>query len=205
MYKSYKNKLNHILKCTEKKYYSDLLDSNKDNIKKTWQTMKNIINKNKTKKVQDKFKLNDESMISDKSVISNRFNEFFVNIGPNLAKMIPIQNVSPLQFMDDPTVNSIFLSLVTAEEIREIVCSLKNGAAGHDEIKASILKSISSYIIDPLAYICNLSLNQGVFPSELKTANVLPLYKADDPFLFNNYRPVSLLNVLSKVLYSGYV
>ena len=160
---------------------------------------KNIINKNKSKKVQDKFKLNDESMISDESVISNRFNEFFVNIGPNLANKIPIQNVSPLQFMDDPTVNSIFLSLVTAEEIREILCSLKNGAAGHDEIKASILKSISSYIIDPLAYICNLSLNEGVFPSEVKIANVLPLYKADDPFLFNNYRPVSLLNVLSKV------
>ena len=126
--------------------------------------MKNIINKNKSKKVQDEFKLNDESMISDKSVISNKFNEFFVNIGRNLAKKIPIQNVSPFQFMDDPTVNSIFLSLVTAEEIREIVCSLKNGAAGHDEIKASILKSISSYIIDPLAYICNLSLNQEVFP-----------------------------------------
>ena len=81
----------------------------------------------------------------------------------------------------------------------ELVCSLKNGAAGHDEIKASILKSISFSIIDPVAYICNLSLNEGVFPSELKIANVLPLYKADDPFLFNNYRPVSLLNVLSKV------
>ena len=136
--------------------------------------MKSIINKNKSKKVQDKFKLNDESMTSDKSVISNTFNEFFVNIGPNLAKKFPIQNVSPLQFMDDPSVNSIFLSLVTAEKIKEIVCSLKNGAADHDEIKASILKSISSYIIEPLAYICNLSLNQGVLPSELKIANVLP-------------------------------
>ena len=72
MYKSYKNKLNHSLKWAEKKYYSDLLDSNKDNIKKTWQIMKNIINKNKSKKVQDKFKLNYESMISDKPVISNK-------------------------------------------------------------------------------------------------------------------------------------
>ena len=69
--------------------------------------MKNIINKNKSKKVHDKFKVNDESMISDKSVISNKFNEFLASIGPNLAKKIPIQNVSPLQFMGDPTVNSI--------------------------------------------------------------------------------------------------
>ena len=51
-----------------------------------------------------------------------------------------------------------------------------------------------------VAYKCYRNkLNQGVFPEELKTANVLPLYKADDPMLFNNYRPVSLLTVLSKV------
>ena len=51
----------------------------------------------------------------------------------------------------------------------------------------------------PLTHILNLSLLEGVFPSELKVADVLPLYKADDDMLFNNYRPVSLLPVLSKV------
>ena len=58
---------------------------------------------------------------------------------------------------------------------------------------------VGSLIVNPLAYICNLSLNQGVFQTELKIANVLPLYKSDDLFCFNNYRPVSLLCVLSKV------
>ena len=37
------------------------------------------------------------------------------------------------------------------------------------------------------------------FPAELKIANVIPLYKSNDSFVFNNYRPVSLLRVLSKV------
>ena len=45
----------------------------------------------------------------------------------------------------------------------------------------------------------NQSLIQGVFPNELKVANVIPLYKADDPLKFNNYRPVSLLSILSKI------
>ena len=54
-------------------------------------------------------------------------------------------------------------------------------------------------ITEPLTYVCNLSLTQGVFPDELKLANVLPLYKNYDPYAFSNYRPVSLLNVLSKV------
>ena len=49
-------------------------------------------------------------------------------------------------------------------------------------------------------YICNLSLNQGIFPTEMKVANVIPLYKANNPDVFNNYRPVSLLCTLSKVL-----
>ena len=61
-----------------------------------------------------------------------------------------------------------------------------------------LLLSLSS-IKTPLTHILNLSLSEGVFPEELKKANVIPLFKADDPMLFNIYRPVSLLCVLSKV------
>ena len=64
---------------------------------------------------------------------------------------------------------------------------------------ASILKFSLPVIRSPLTHILNLSLLEGVFPNELKIANVLPLYKADDDMLFNNYRPVSVLSVLSKV------
>ena len=48
-------------------------------------------------------------------------------------------------------------------------------------------------------YLCNQSLTEGLFPMELKLANVIPLYKSDVSFVFNNYRPVSLLCVISKV------
>ena len=46
----------------------------------------------------------------------------------------------------------------------------------------------------------NQSLLQAVFPKELKVANVIPLYKADNPMKFNNYRPVSLLSILRKII-----
>ena len=59
---------------------------------------------------------------------------------------------------------------------------------------------MSLYIIEPYMYICNLSLNQGIFPTEMKLANGIPLYKANNPDVFNNYRPVSLLCTLLKVL-----
>ena len=159
--------------------------------------MKNIINKNKM--IHTKFKLSDGSFTMDGTTVSKKFNEFFTNIGPNLAKLIPNQQLSPLHFMGDPIKNSIFLCPVTSSEISEILRSLKNGAPDYDEINAVLLKSISNNITEPLVYICNLSLSDGIFPNELKLTNMLPLFKADDPFVFSNYRPVSLLCILSKV------
>ena len=113
---------------------------------------------------------------------------------------IPKQNLNPLQYMGHPVPHTIFLSPVTHAEINQIIMRLKNGAAGFDEITAVTLQLVSLHIIEPLMYICNLSLNQGIFPSEMKLANVIPLYKANNPDVFNNYRPVSLLCTLSKVL-----
>ena len=95
--------------------------------------------------------------------------------------------------------NSIFLSEVTIVEISQILGSLKNGVAGYDEISASLLKLISPFIVEPLVYSCNQSLQEGIFPTELKIVNVIPLYKSDDSFVFNNHHPVSMLCVLSKV------
>ena len=48
------------------------------------------------------------------------------------------------------------------------------------------------YIGNPFSHICNLSFLEGVYPDSLKIVNVIPLYKAEDPMCFNNYRPVPL-------------
>ena len=101
--------------------------------------------------------------------------------------------------MDQPLTNSIFLSDVTSGEILIIIKSLKNRAPGYDEINASLLKLVSPCKVEILVYLCNKSLHEGVFPQELKIANVIPLYKSDDASVFNNYRPVSMLCVISKV------
>ena len=94
---------------------------------------------------------------------------------------------------------SIYLEPVTSVEIDQIIKELKNGAPGCADINAFVLKDTRQSINRPVCYLCNLSLSEGVFPKELKLANVLPLFKSGDPMLFNNYRPVSLLCVLSKV------
>ena len=124
-YKSYRNNLNHIVKVAEKQHYSGLLNNCQDNIKKSWQIIKGIVNRFKSNQLQTKFKLNNGSFTTDGYVISNKFNDFYINIGPNLAANIPKQNLSPLDFMDQPLLNSIYLSEVTSEKISNILKSLK--------------------------------------------------------------------------------
>ena len=71
-------------------------------------------------------------------------------------------------------------------EIIPVVYSLKNSSPGYDEMTASILKQCSDTYIDPLTYLITLSINQGIFPDELKIAKVLPIYKSDDKHLIKN-------------------
>ena len=161
--------------------------------------MKELINKNKVKVPQSKFKLSNGSYTTDKRAISENFNNFLISVGQTLARKIPHQQMPPECYLGPQLLQTIYLSPASENEIKEIVLSLKKSAPGNDDMIADILKIYVDIVKSPVAYICNLSIVQGVFPEELKTANVLPLYKADDPMLFNNYRPVSLLTVLSKV------
>ena len=71
---------------------------------------------------------------------------------------------------------------------------------GGDSIAACVVKASCNAFITPLTYIMNLSISKGVFPSELKIARVIPLFKSNDPMLFSNYRPVSVLPLFSKIL-----
>ena len=84
--------------------------------------------------------------------------------------------------------------------MREIIGKLKLSAPGHDDIGASLIKHVSSSILEPLTYIFNLSLQKGCVPKDLKIAKVIPFYKTGDQKSFNNYRPISVLPCFSKIL-----
>ena len=113
-HKMYHNRLTRLIEIAEEKYYADLLESNKSNFKKTWNILETIINKKKVHKINENFKLPDYSITSDKKVISENFNDFFVNVGYNLAKHIPNVNVSTRDFMTDRLIESINLEPVTS-------------------------------------------------------------------------------------------
>ena len=101
--------------------------------------------------------------------------------------------------MGNRLTESIYLAPVSENEIGQLIKSLKDTTAGFDDLNSMCLKIFSRFILKPLTHICNLSISQGIFPEQLKIANVITLHKSDDSMSFNNYRPVSVLCVLSKI------
>ena len=198
-YKYYKQILQNTLIATEKQYYHELVTRNTDNMKKSWGIIKDIINKNKNPVYRTKFKLSNGSITTDKMSVSAHFNDFFINIGPNLAKSIPHVKRMPMSYLGDALQKTIFFEPVTCEEINSIVSNLKNNVTGSGDISAVYLKISLPSIANPLVYICNMSLSEGVFPTQLKWPMLYPYINVMTPMMFNHYRPVSLLCTLLKV------
>ena len=73
-------------------------------------------------------------------------------------------------------------------------------SAGTDEIPAFLLKSLPINVIVILTNIFNLSISTGTFISYFKNAKVIPIFKKGNPKLVENYRPISILPVFSKIL-----
>ena len=160
---------------------------------------KTVINKRKYTSNNTKFKVNGATT-NDENVIANKFNTFFVNVGTVLANSIAPTDKSPVDCLHQDVINTLYFDLVTENEICKIIGSLKDSAAGWDDLKSSMIKHIKESTTVPLVHICNRSFVTGIFPSELKIANVVPIYKSGDEMMFSNYKPVSVLPVFSKLL-----
>ena len=95
--------------------------------------------------------------------------------------------------------DSFSIPPIAVHEVGSLITNLKNKKAmGPDTLNASLLKLALPYIIESLTYIYNLCIEQNAFPSALKIAKIIPLPKSRDSSDLNNFRPISLLSVLSK-------
>ena len=186
------------IRYAEREHYSSLFEQHKGDLVKSWKIIKQIINKKSFNKVPRYFMINNKQ-VDDKAKIASSFNKFYVNLGPSLASKIPNSGVNPLSYLKHDIHNSIFLTDVSEEEVVKILKSLKSSSPGWDGLSSHVIKLCFNHFLSPLTHICKLSLQNGVFPSELKIAKVIPLYKGGDDAYLVNYRPVSVLPVFSKV------
>jgi hypothetical protein len=95
----------------------------------------------------------------------------------------------------------MFVSPVTENEVENIINKLKGkSSARFDEIPEFLVKRCSNYIKEPLTHIFNISLSLGIFPDLMKKAKIRPLFKKGDKLDIQNYRPIAVLTVFSKML-----
>ena len=94
--------------------------------------------------------------------------------------------------------------IISSDEVARLLRNLDvSKASGPDGIPARILKECANQLAPSLCELFNKSLRFGQFPSQWKHANVVPIFKKGDKELVSNYRPVSLLSVLSRVFWRG--
>ena len=200
-YKKYKNKLTYILRCEQKRYYSNLLSQHKGNMKQTWKVLNECMCKSKSQATFPRcFNSNNVEVVKNQD-IANGFNQFFVGVGPSLAKNIPDCDNSFRDYFTNRSELSMFLEPTCEQEIVSVIKLFQNKtSSGYDGIDMNVVKKISNFIAKPFSNICNKSFESGVFPQNMKLAKVVPIYKAGDNKLYTNYRPVSLLPQFSKVL-----
>ena len=189
------------IRAAKREYYFKTFTAQKKDMKKTWKTIDETLNRRKNKsQFPSKFIVNNRS-ITDHKEIADQFNIFFSNIGSTLSDSIEI-NDNTLDFTDylnNPTEHRFNFNTITESKTLSIINKLKSkNSSGKDEISNKLLKSIKDEIAKPLTIIINQSLKTGIFPEELKIAKVKPLYKKGDNFCLNNYRPISLLPTISK-------
>ena len=201
-FKSYRSILQRSIRLAKKYYYIELFDKMQYDIRKTWASINTVLGKGKNKlKFPEYFNINGKN-VRDPSVISAQFNDFFANIGNNLSKSIAYngsKNVTT--FLKQSVLSSFHFSLVEHTDVMKTIMELApKSSCGRDGISTKMLRQIADVIIIPVTIIINQSLSTGIFPDRLKIARVIPLFKKDDVHILGNYRPISLLPCLSKIL-----
>ena len=133
--------------------------------------------------------------------IAQGFCDFYCEVGPKLAARIPkVREDTYLKFMGPKIDESLFIRPTTPLEIEELCRGLvSNKSAGWDEVSPRVIKEVASEISGPLSGFLNYCIREGFYPGFFKVARVVPVYKGEDPTMFGNYRPVSVLPVLSQV------
>ena len=202
-YRDYNKNLRKIIRAAKCDYYHDKCSEYKSQTKKLW----SIINEIAGKKT-DKSSLIEYLQIGSireygAKKISNSLAKYFAQVGKKFADKIPSPTTSINDYLKclQSNKSSIFLNLTDIWEIKCTVNKLPaKKSSGHDNISNILLKEIIDSIAPALSIVFNKSMVAGEFPNIMRLAEIVPLFKGKEHYLETNYRPISLLTTMSKVL-----
>lgn len=195
-YKRYRNFCNNLLKKLKVAYEKNQLESAGKDCKKVWKYVKQFTYMTKQRESSENLLHVHDSPLQS----TDRINIFFVNVGKTLAEKIPTHTHKAITNIVRRA-NSFVLIGTEISEVKRIIQNLKqNCAVGWDNISNKILKKFNHILAPHLTHIFQICLSDGVFPTCLKQALVTPVYKSGNKDLVSNYRPISVLPSISKIL-----
>jgi len=205
-YSNFRKKLKHVIKNAKQMYYSKKFSKVHGNMKKTWSLINELRGKAKSS-IKASFFI-DNNLVVDKRKISNGFNLFFSSIASKLNSKLnssslaggtsPASKDSFKQYLPKRVPGSMFLIPCDASEIENIIKGLQNDKAS--DIPIILLKRCVPVLSNHLSRFFNVFMESGIFPKILKVGKITPVFKKGDCQTFDNYRPISLLPILGKIL-----
>lgn len=199
-YKRFRLIYNKMIKTAKQRYFENALENNKSDPRKTWEILKSAMKRDDKKSfIPDEIQVNGISYNS-KEEISSKFNDYFTTVANEITSKINPYDKDPLETVHESNATLTFHP-IDRNYVIDIVKKM-DPKSSQDFMGMSnyFLKKIINCIATPLTHIINLSLLTGEVPSKMKLAKVIPIFKAGDVTLPNNFRPISLLPILSKII-----
>ena len=199
-YRNYRNLFNKLIRASKKHYFDINFEKAKKNPKKTWGLIKEAIGTNTGNAKINKISV-DGNVIENSQEIANEFNKFFTSAGKKISDDIIPTDRLPESYLPNNCEHNLEFSPVSQAEVVNIIRNFQPKSSFDIEgISMKLMKYVALEISHPLAHIFSLSLDQGIFPQKLKTSRIIPLHKSGSTELCDNYRPISLLSSISKIL-----
>jgi hypothetical protein len=200
-YKNYNQIYRKMVKAAKAKYYESELNRARYDVRKTWSLLKSAINKKKYTTKLPEFFIDNQHKISHKADIADKFNNYFSNIGLTISESVPPADRHFSSYLPERSSRNMFLGPITPADILKIIMKMKSKTSlDCDGLSSKLIKSVDEGISIPLTHVINLSLVSGIVLNAMKFAKVIPIFKSGNANTFSNYRPISILPVVSNIL-----
>ena len=203
-YKFVRNRVIELTFFAKKNYYNRYFEANNRNLRKIWQGINSIINI-KSKSNDSPSCISDKAgnIITDPIQVCETFNNHYVNVAANiLEERKSFEGDGNFKrFLPPSTPNSISVDPVDGEEVCKIISQFKlNKGCGPFSIPSQVLFHMQNELAKPISWIANICLISGIHPDKLKLAKVIPIFKKGSKLSTANYRPISLLSNINKII-----
>ena len=196
-------KVNAMRQRLKRNYFQEKLENTKGDLKATWEVLGEALRGKRNKLGGTPCGYFEENGVSitGGNRIAKGFCDFYCKVGPDLAKRIQHEKDRSFKdYMGAPVAESLFWRPSTPSEVEELCKALDpNKGMGWDGVSPKVIKAVAREISGPLSRLFNCCMREGHYPESFKVARVVPVFKSEDPTQFSNYRPISVLPVLSQI------